>query len=457
MNEGTDVIAAIASGSGNAAIGVVRLSGAGSHPLAMRLCRDLPDQPESRRVCLTWLVHPDQGLTLDQATVVFYPTDGSYTGEEAVEFFCHGGRFVLGRVLDACLDAGARPARAGEFTRRAVASGRLDLAQAEAVALLTTATGESAADIALCALQGTTSEAVRRLREHLLDVLGECEAYLDFTDDDGVDLDLEQTVGSLEKALEQVDGWLVAERENRPALQGVRVVLIGPPNAGKSSLFNAIVGKPRAIVHDEPGTTRDVVSESVTWGGIACQVMDTAGLRVSDGAVESEGVSRALEAARDADLTVLVIDGSDPGRTRWMKRWIDSDLRCHLVVLAKADLWESDGHIEGVPPDTEPWVTSAATGLGLPGLRKRLGDLAAARAESAQAADCVLAGQRQVEAVENARRHCAEAVSCLESQGPLEVAVSALRNSVEALGEVTGAQVTEAILDRIFSRFCIGK
>ncbi|NOZ01065.1 MAG: hypothetical protein GXP54_04155 [Deltaproteobacteria bacterium] len=226
-----DIIAAIATGAGDAAIGVVRLSGVGSHSLALSMCRDLAATPLERRVNLTWLEHPSSGEILDQAMVVLYPDGASYTGEEAVEFFCHGGRIVLDRVLDACFDAGARAAGPGDFTRRAVACGRLDLAQAEAVAMLSGAPTNEAVEIALSALKGASSRAVMELRESMMDILSGIEAYLDFTEDDGVELDATDTISALEEAILEMDAWIEKERAARPALTGVRVVLVGPPNA----------------------------------------------------------------------------------------------------------------------------------------------------------------------------------------------------------------------------------
>ena len=457
MSERTDVIAAIASGPGNAAIGVVRLSGTGSHAIALGMCRDLGSVPESRTLTLVWLIHPVAGTLLDQAMAVFYAPGASYTGEESAELFCHGGRRVLEGVLAACLDVGARPAGPGEFTRRAVAGGRLDLAQAEAVSLLSQAPGEPAVGLALDALEGAPSRVVGELCSVLLDLLSECEAYLDFTDDDGVVLDLPRVMEVLEDALSRMEEWLLTERAGRPALEGVRIVLYGPPNAGKSSLFNALVGSARAIVHPDPGTTRDVVGECLTLGGASCLLLDTAGLRVSEGAVESEGVDRALEAARSADIGMLVIDGSEPGCADWVERWVGSDILCDLVVPAKADLWNEDPVLEGLPRDVDVVVTSARTGRGLSELEKRLGDRAAGCLEQGRVARCVVAGERQVQSLETARRHGAGALSGFRSGAPLEIVVADLRASVEALGEITGARVTDEILDRIFSRFCIGK
>ncbi|NOZ01066.1 MAG: hypothetical protein GXP54_04160 [Deltaproteobacteria bacterium] len=210
-------------------------------------------------------------------------------------------------------------------------------------------------------------------------------------------------------------------------------------------------------MHHEPGTTRDVVGEQIALAGTSCVLMDTAGLRVSRGEVESEGVNRALDAARDADVRVLVIDGSDHGRDEWMKSWSGSDLDYDLLVLTKADLWAGRPRVAGLGPDVKTVFTSTVDGRGLSRLTDCLGSIAALRMKKGRVSGCVIAGKRQADAVSRARGHAVEAVGLLQSDAPLEAAAQAVRASAQALGEVTGAQVTEDVLDRIFARFCLGK
>lgn len=446
----SDIIAAVATAPGPAAIGVVRLSGPGAHALALRLCRDLSVPPPERRLTLTWIVHPETGRPLDHALAVFFAPDASLTGEEAVEFHVHGGYVTPERVLRACLDAGARPALPGEFTRRALAAGRLDLLQAEAVALLAEAPTEAAADLALTALAGEPSRAVSSLRDGLLDALADCEAALDFADEDGVVVPMEGVAARAREAVARMDDLVAQALAARPCLHGVRIALIGPPNAGKSSLFNALLGRNRAIVHDEPGTTRDVVTEPIPLGGVPCVLVDTAGLRAAATPVEAEGVRRAVRAAREADVTVLVLDGALPD--------LPDDLpRCDVCVPAKSDAWTRPDPAFPPPPGVPCCPTSAATGAGLAGLRDLLAALARDRYERGRAARCLLAGERQVEAVAAARGETAAAIGVLDRGEPLEVAACHLRRAVEHLGELTGARVTDEVLDRIFARFCVGK
>ncbi len=446
----SDIIAAIATAPGAAAIGVVRLSGPGSHHLSLGLCRDLSGPPPERRLTLTWLVHPETRKPLDQALVAFFAPGASYTGEEAVEFYCHGGRITLERVFRACLEAGARAALPGEFTRRAVAAGRLDLLQAEAVALLAEAKTEAAADLALAGLAGEASRAVARVREDLLDALADCEAALDFAEEDGIEVSLDRVAALVRRTASEMNEWLEQARAARPCLDGVRIALVGPPNAGKSSLFNALLGWGRAIVHEEPGTTRDVVTEPLPLGGVPCVLMDTAGLRETGAAVEAEGVHRAVRAAREADVVVLVLDGSVAE--------ISPNLPpADLWVASKSDIWKGQAPAFHCPRHMACLPTSARTGDGVARLREVLAGLARSRYEAGRTAGGLLAGERQVEAVAAACREARAALEALEREEPLEVAASHLRRAVEHLGEVTGANVTEEVLSRVFQRFCVGK
>ncbi len=448
--EATDVITAIASGAGNAAVGVVRLSGPGAWRIGLALCRDRKEPPQERRLALCWLADPVTGRVLDHAMAAFFAQGASYTGEESVEFFCHGGPAVLDRVLRACLGAGARPARPGEFTRRAVAAGRLDLVQAEAVALLALAGTDAAVDAGLEALSGRPSAEVAAAREALLDLLADIEAALDHAEEDGVVVDLDAMASRLGTEVERLRAWLDASRALRPSLSGVRVVLAGAPNAGKSSLFNALLGRDRSIVHPRPGTTRDVVGEVLPLGGASCVLLDTAGLREEGaGEVEAQGVVRAREAARDADVVVGVVDGTAAGGGQ-----VPGD--CDLVAVTKADLWSGAPRVslpEGVPAI----ATSVRDGRGIQELRARLADLASEVVRRGRAAKAVVFGQRQVEALQ-------AALGCLETareghalEAPLEAVAGDLRRAIEHLGELDGSRVTDEVLDRIFSRFCVGK
>ncbi len=459
MDRPADIIAAVATGAGRAALGIVRLSGDGSHALAMRLCPGLDQVPPARRMVRVRLVDPDDGRALDDATVVYFDHGASFTGEEAVEFTCHGSPLVLQRIVDAAVRAGARPARPGEFTRRAVAGGRLDLAQAEAVALLADASNPATIDLALDALGGASSARVVGLRDALLDVLADWEATLDFIEDDGVVVDRDASAKAILDVLAALDEGLRQAHAVRPALEGVRVALIGPPNAGKSSLFNALLERDRAIVRPEPGTTRDVVGEALPLGGVSVTLLDTAGLRAADG-VEAEGVERARLAAAAADLRVLVVDG----RASWevASNDLPSELHVDVVVRSKADLWAPPGVAavdDGVrnPDDAPVILCSIRDGRGVAALRGLLAEFAEAAFRRGSGVSALVAGDRQVASLSAARNRASEALDALRGGVPLDVATVDLRAAIEHLGEITGARVTEEVMDRVFRRFCVGK
>jgi len=458
----SDVIVALATAPGRGALGIVRLSGAGCHSLAMRLCPRLREVPIARLLTRVHIVDPGSGRKLDDATVVFFNHAASFTGEESVEFICHGGALVLDGVIKACTLAGARHALPGEFTRRAVASGRLDLVQAEAVALLTDASNEQTIDVALDALGGAQSEKIANLRGFLLDILANWEATLDFIEDDNVVVDVEQALASLDQAISTMEQGIAAAQASRPAIEGVKVALVGAPNAGKSSLFNALLEQDRAIVRPEAGTTRDVISERLVLSGVAIELLDTAGLRSADG-VEGEGVARAIAAAQQADIRVLVVDGAGLAGVEAF-----GGINPDLVVYSKADLWggdgdggrdrdrgrDRDGDRNG---DRDGLVCSCVDGTGLGELRKRLSALIDQVTRTGFRTDLLVVGQRQLTALFAALHRVRAAKAALSSNMPLDLAAIDLRAAIEHLGEISGSSVSEEIMDRVFSRFCIGK
>lgn len=454
----SDVIVALATAPGRGALGIVRLSGAGCHSLAVRLCPGLREVPMARLLTRVHIVDPGSGRKLDDATVVFFNQGASFTGEESVEFICHGGALVLDGVIKACTLAGARHALPGEFTRRAVASGRLDLVQAEAVALLADASNEQTIDVALDALGGAQSEKIANLRGFLLDILANWEATLDFIEDDNVVVDVEEALALLDQAISTMEQGIAAAQASRPAIEGVKVALVGAPNAGKSSLFNALLEQDRAIVRPEAGTTRDVISERLVLSGVAIELLDTAGLRSADG-VEGEGVARAIAAAQQADIRVLVVDGAGLAGVEAF-----GGINPDLVVYSKADLWGGDrdgdrggdgGRDGGRGRDGV--VCSCVDGTGLGELRKRLSALIDQVTRTGFRTDLLVVGQRQLTALFAALHRVRAAKAALSSNMPLDLAAIDLRAAIDHLGEISGSSVSEEIMDRVFSRFCIGK
>ena len=452
----SDVIVALATAPGRGALGIVRLSGAGCHSLAMRLCPGLREVPMARLLTRVHIVDPGSGRKLDDATVVFFNQGASFTGEESVEFICHGGSLVLDGVIKACTLAGARHALPGEFTRRAVASGRLDLVQAEAVALLADASNEQTIDVALDALGGAQSEKIANLRGFLLDILANWEATLDFIEDDNVVVDVEEALALLDQAISTMEHGIAAAQASRPAIEGVKVALVGAPNAGKSSLFNALLEQDRAIVRPEAGTTRDVISERLVLSGVAIELLDTAGLRSADG-VEGEGVARAIAAAQQADIRVWVVDGAGLAGVEAF-----GGINPDLVVYSKADLWDRDRDRDrdgdrGGDRNGGGVVCSCVDGTGLGELRKRLSALIDQVTRTGFRTDLLVVGQRQLTALFAALNRVRAAKAALSSNMPLDLAAIDLRAAIDHLGEISGSSVSEEIMDRVFSRFCIGK
>ena len=452
----SDVIVALATAPGRGALGIVRLSGAGCHSLAMRLCPGLREVPMARLLTRVHIVDPGSGRKLDDATVVFFNQGASFTGEESVEFICHGGALVLDGVIKACTLAGARHALPGEFTRRAVASGRLDLVQAEAVALLADASNEQTIDVALDALGGAQSEKIANLRGFLLDILANWEVTLDFIEDDNVVVDVEEALALLDQAISTMEQGIAAAQASRPAIEGVKVALVGAPNAGKSSLFNALLEQDRAIVRPEAGTTRDVISERLVLSGVAIELLDTAGLRSADG-VEGEGVARAIAAAQQADIRVWVVDGAGLAGVEAF-----GGINPDLVVYSKADLWDRDRDRDrdgdrGGDRNGGGVVCSCVDGTGLGELRKRLSALIDQVTRTGFRTDLLVVGQRQLTALFAALHRVRAAKAALSSNMPLDLAAIDLRAAIDHLGEISGSSVSEEIMDRVFSRFCIGK
>jgi len=435
-DDSQDVIVAPATPPGVSAVAVLRLSGPAGRALAVarRLAPQLPERPPPREALLCRLVA--DGREVDEALVLFFPAPRSSTGEEVVELHPHGSPAIVEALLAAAREAGARPARPGEFTRRALAHGKLDLAQAEGIAALAAAEDRGVARRAFGLVQGELTRRVTAVREELLDALAELEATLDFPEDMGL-RDAAGTAGRLFELkrilLELLAGSAGAPAERRPV-----VVLAGRPNAGKSTLFNALLGRDRVIVTPVPGTTRDAVAETVRIGERSVRLVDTAGLRSTDDQVERIGVDVARRAAAGADLLLYLVDGRAPASEEDVAAL--ETLRPAVVVRTKSDLW--GGGEEGL-------AVSAETGEGMDALRR----LVAERLSGTECEGELPALERHRQALAAAAEALAEAAAL--SEEPLMAA--ALRRALHALGEITGETASEELLDRIFARFCIGK
>jgi len=475
-----DIIAAVATGRNATAIGIVRISGEGCYALCDRVFRPLNGRPfssaEPRKMVYGDVTDQD-GAVLDRALAVRFPSPGSYTGEDSAELHCHGSPVVLRAVLDALFALGARQALPGEFTRRAFLNGRMDLTQAEAVIDLIDAETAAAAKAAAAQLDGALRRPLERVQEGLLDIASRFYAVVDYPDEDIEDVRPEQVRQALSDAEAELGRLLSTASRGKVLKSGVRAAIIGRPNAGKSSLLNALAGYDRAIVTDIPGTTRDTVEEPVLCGGVLLRLVDTAGLHGTEDAVERLGVARAKAEAERADLLLVVHDstaGSEEPRSqaerdaliqdgaeyrellhlavRSGKPWIAVESKCDLSGVGAFSL----GAIgENPNPPAACVCVSSVTGKGL----DQLGDAVAALfpAGTAPSGEGLLTDARQEDAVGRALAAVRRARSALEDGLTPDAVLTDAEDALNALGELTGRVAKEEIVDAIFSRFCVGK
>jgi tRNA modification GTPase len=448
-------IAAIATPPGRGAVGIVRLSGPASESIARRLARR--EAPfEARKATLVKLHDGEE--TLDEAIVVFFPEGGSYTGENSIEFQAHGSPYVLERIVALCLEAGAEPAPPGEFTRRAFLNGNLDLAQAEAVCDLIAARTKLSAGAAMERLEGGLSKRVARARRDILDLTALVEANIDHPDEDIPPLPPEEGLRALE-SLRASLGELAAGANRGRLEASARIAIVGPPNAGKSSLLNALLGRDRAIVSEAAGTTRDTLDASVDLEGLDAALVDTAGLRdAPDDPVEREGHERALRALSGADLGLLVLDRSlPPGSHRAALAALDAAREKGetplIFVLNKTDLEPAATRPNDLPPGIRAVEVSARSGRGISDLGALLkSSLRAPDAEAGRSAVTT----RHAAAFDAAARELDAARSVFPEDSGERTALH-LRAALDALDAVDGKTTTEDLLGSIFSRFCVGK
>ncbi len=466
-----DTICAIATPVGEGGIGIVRISGPQALHVAgavVRLrskrplssvtshCLHLADLSRSRGDGTKKSFELDRaGMVLDEALVVYMKGPRSFTGEDVVEIHSHGGALVLSLICEACVGLGARLAEPGEFTKRAFLNGRLDLSQAEAV--LDTIRAKSTAGLAVAhrQLRGDLAREVEEARSALLTVLAHIEAGIDFVEEDISFLKRDEVMQAMVGAAEVVRRLESTYRNGRLLREGARVVIIGRPNVGKSSLLNRLLKVERAIVTPIPGTTRDVIEESMDMDGIRIHLVDTAGIRRSEDLLELEGIRRSRHEQAEADLQLIVLDGSRP-LTVEDRELIDSAAQGrHVVVLNKSDLpqaWSPDdcwrsSFVSGV---------SARTGSGVDQLRGAIREqLIAGGGDASETA--IVTNVRHRDALARAGRSLNHAIKSIEENIAAECLCIDVRGAADALGEITGAITTEEILERIFAEFCIGK
>jgi tRNA modification GTPase len=454
---GEDTIAAISTPLGEAGIGIVRLSGPQALAIARPLFRPRRPRPllQSHRLYLGHFLDPE-GNVLDEVLLTYMQAPHTYTREDVVEIHCHSGYGVLKGVLQAVVAGGARLARPGEFTLRAFLSGRLDLAQAEAVLEVIQARTQASLRVAQAHLAGGLGRLLAEVRGTLLEHLARLEAALDFPEEAG-ELEPHDLAAALAAPRSTLERLLGTYAHGRLLREGVRVVLAGRPNVGKSSLLNRLLNAERAIVTEIPGTTRDIIEETLNLGGLPLRLTDTAGLREARDRVEELGVARSREQLAQADLILYVVDVSEP--LAWEDVGLLSELRERsvLVVENKIDLPRRLDPADLARHWPGPRVEiSALTGEGLPELEQAVANLILGGQVNFSGE--IITQTRHVELLGQAREALHRAVELLATAAPpLELVALELHEALQALGAVTGEEVGEDLLDRIFAQFCVGK
>ncbi|CCW34194.1 tRNA modification GTPase TrmE [Chthonomonas calidirosea] len=460
-----DTIVAVATAIGESAIAVVRLSGPTALPIAQKVFRgkrkeDITLLP-GYTVRFGRFVDP-QDETIDQGLLTLFRAPHSYTGEDMVELSCHGGRAIVSRILETLTQHGARLAEPGEFTQRAFLNGKLDLAQAEAVADLVKAKTERARRVALNQLEGRLSEVIHGLRSDIIGALAAVEVTIDYSDEVG-ELNYHELESRLAPICQQAICLANTARFGRILREGMRVALIGPPNAGKSSLLNQLLQTERAIVTPIPGTTRDLIEESLSINGIPIVLTDTAGLRVTADPVERIGVDLTLKTAEHADLLLFIVDASDLSSLDTLSPLpvMEHTGRPTLFILNKKDLITNQALEQAAsqvrqrfPHCTDIISISALTGENIGLLRDKLLQLTTA---SADIEGVLITSARHSQAIQEAVHHLQEALATTRQRLPGDFIALDLREALHALGKITGETVDDEIIHRIFQDFCVGK
>lgn len=452
----SDVIAAVSTGNQISAIGILRLSGTGCGQIGQKVFipgngKPLTEAPDRKMILGT--LHDRKGRAIDQCLAVYSRAPHTYTGEDTLEFHCHGSPAILAAGLDALFQAGARPAGRGEFTKRAFMNGMLDLTQAEAVIDLIEAETADAAANAAGQVSGSLQKKLHPIYSNLTDLCSHFHAVLDYPDVDIEDFQLQNYGQLLREDAKALYALLQTYGQGQILRRGVSAAIVGRPNVGKSSLLNALAGYDRVIVTEVAGTTRDTVEESILLGSTRLRLIDTAGIRETDDKIEAMGVERSMAAADQADMVLMVVDGSTPLTPEDLVV-IDhcAEMENVVALINKADI------APVVTPADLPFMTvipiSAKDGTGLDLLRYTVEEMFAG---SAPCDGSILTNPRQYDAISRAYKAMGNALGGLKRGETPDMVLLDVEEAMEAMGEVTGATVREDITARIFERFCVGK
>ena len=452
-----DTISAVATAPGEGGIGIVRISGSDAAAIASKIFRPHSGKSvadiASHHATYGTVIDPKTGETVDEALLLLMYAPHSYTKEDVAEIQCHGGIVSLRKILLLTYAHGARPAEAGEFTKRAFLNGRLDLTQAEAVIDIIRAKTDASQEMAVSQLTGKLSAKIGELRHNLLHQIAALEAAIDFPEED-----IEETCEVVKNTLQDIDALLKGASVGRILKDGLKTVIVGKPNVGKSSLMNALSESDRAIVTNVPGTTRDVIEEYINLGGIPLRIVDTAGIRETDDIVEKIGVEKSQEWIEQADLILFLLDVSREisEEDEDIFRLIEG--KKALIILNKSDLTAKldRADIEARSTGHTVLTIAAQTGDGLDELKEAITDLVY-EGTVKQEESVLLTNTRQIHLLEKASRSLRGAEDTIGAGMPADCIVIDLRGAWETLGEVTGDAVGDDIIDQIFTQFCIGK
>lgn len=455
-----DTIAAIATSPGESGISIIRISGENSLKIVDSIFKAknnkklLNIRPYSMRY--GFIFEKDTGELLDEVLVSFMKAPKSYTAEDTVEVNCHGGIITTNKILDEIIKCGARLAEPGEFTKRAFLNGRVDLSQAEAVIDIIRSKTEVSMKAALKQSTGSISKEINPLREKLLNIIAHIEATVDYPEEDLEEVTADEVSQELKDILKRIDIMLKNADQGKIIRDGLNTVIVGKPNVGKSSLLNSLINENRAIVTEIPGTTRDVIEEYINIDGIPIKIVDTAGIRETEDVVEKIGVEKSKEKIGEADLVILMLDisGTFNKEDREIVNFIKD--KKYIILLNKSDLNDKI-NLEEVQKLNSRFVikTSLKTGEGIDKIKNCIKELFFAG--ELKPNKFVITNSRHKEALIRTRENCIEALDTLKNTQAIDLVSIDIRNAWMSLGEITGDTLEENIIDKIFSKFCLGK
>lgn len=458
--EGT--IAAIATAQGEASIGIIRISGEKALEIATKIFRSERkknfNNAEPRKMYYGSIIDPESNQIVDEVLVVYMKAPFTYTKEDVVEINCHGGIVPIRRILELILRHGARPAEAGEFTKRAFLNGRIDLSQAEAVMDLVSAKTEKGFDIAMSQLEGTLSKEIKSMKDEVVEILAHIEVSIDFAEEDIDKIALNYLKNKCESIETKLKQLIKTAETGKIIKEGIKTVIVGKPNVGKSSLMNALLKENRAIVTEVPGTTRDAIEEQLIVKGFLLKIVDTAGIRETENIVEKIGIERTKELFNKADLVIFMIDSSKKLTSEDMQIIDLIKNRESLVIINKTDLETKIDFlmVKKLLGEKRIIKTSLKENNGVEKIEEYIVDMIY-KGEVKTNDDIVLTNARHKNALERALTSIGEALESINREMALDFIEVDIRIVWESLGEITGETIREDVIDHIFSNFCVGK